>query len=100
MGGLPVPDRATLMQLGSGIAALQAAFVAQARPDAESRKLIRWETARRWAAIGRAALRSGAVTLPDVMTARPPHLGLGYAGIETLLWSGAIGAVRRVRRAA
>ncbi|USU10155.1 glycosyltransferase [Sphingomonadaceae bacterium OTU29MARTA1] len=95
MGGEPVPDRATLMRLGNGIATLQAAFIAQARPDAESSKLIRWETARRWARIGRAGLRSGAVSLGDVIAARPPHLGLGYAGIETLLWCGAIGAVRR-----
>lgn len=97
MGGEPVPDRATLMRLGSGIAALQTAFLAQERPDAESSKLIRWETARRWARIGRAGLRSGTVGLGDVLAARPPHLGLGYAGIETLLWCGAIGAMRRMR---
>ncbi len=100
MGGEPVPDRSTLVRLGSGIAALQAAFLEQTRPDAESRKLIRWETARRWAKIGRAGLRSGSVGIGDVLAARPPHLGLGYAGLETLLWSGAIGAVRRIRRAA
>ncbi len=100
MGGEPVPDRATLVALGAGIAALQAAFLDRARPDAESRKLIRWETARRWAKIGRAGLRSGSVGIGDVLAARPPHLGLGYAGLETLLWSGAIGAVRRIRRAA
>jgi GT2 family glycosyltransferase len=100
MAGEPVPDRATLMQLGEGIARLQAAFLARETPDAESRKLIRWETARRWRAIGRAGLRSGSVTLADVLAARPPHLGLGYAGVEALLWSGAIGAVRRLRRRA
>ncbi len=100
MGGEPVPDRATLIRLGDGIAALQAAFLQQVRPDAESSKLIRWETARRWARIGRAGLRSGNVGVRDVLAARPPHLGLGYAGIETLLWCGAIGAVRRMRRAA
>ena len=99
MGGEPVPDRTTLIGLGNGIATLQAAFIAQHRPDAESRKLIRWETARRWARIGRAGLRSGAVGIGDVLAARPPHLGLGYAGIETLLWCGAIGAGRRLRRA-
>uniref|UniRef100_UPI0010F9AAE1 glycosyltransferase family 2 protein n=1 Tax=Sphingomonas sp. 2SG TaxID=2502201 RepID=UPI0010F9AAE1 len=91
MGGVPVPDRATLQRLGAGIATLQAAFLAQERPDAESRKLIRWETARRWARIGRAGLRSGAVRLRDVLAARPAHLGLGYAGGETLLWSAAVG---------
>ncbi|RZL57183.1 MAG: glycosyltransferase [Sphingomonas sp.] len=97
MGGVPVPDRATLQRLGAGIATLQAAFLAQERPDAESRKLIRWETARRWARIGRAGLRSGSVRLRDVLAARPAHLGLGYAGVETLLWSAAVGAVRRRR---
>ena len=95
MAGMPVPDRATLRRLGTGIAALQAVFLERERPDAESRKLIRWETARRWARIGRAGLRSGSVELSDVLAARPPHLGLGYAGIETLLWSATIGAIRR-----
>ncbi|NYD88853.1 glycosyltransferase family 2 protein [Sphingomonas melonis] len=98
MGGVPVPDRATLQRLGAGIATLQAAFLAQERPDTESRKLIRWETARRWARIGRTGLRSGSVGLADVLAARPAHLGLGYAGVETLAWSAAVGAVRRLRR--
>lgn len=97
MGGLPVPDRATLLRLGHGIATLQAAFLAEAQPDRESRRLIRWETARRWARIGRAALRSGSVGLGDVLAARPPHLGLGYAGLETLLWCRAIGIVRQLQ---
>jgi hypothetical protein len=100
MGGVPVPDRAALVALGTGIAALQAAFLARERPDRESARLIRWETARRWARIGRAGLRSGSVGLADVVAARPPHLGLGYAGLESLLWSGAVGAVRRRRRVA
>lgn len=100
MGGAPVPDRASLLRLGRGIATLQHAFLERERPDRESARLIRWETARRWARIGRAGLRSGSVGLADVVAARPPHLGLGYAGVETLLWSGAIGAVRRLRRAA
>jgi hypothetical protein len=94
----PVPDRATLMRRGAAITTLQAAFVAAERPDAESLRLIRWETARRWRAIGRAGLRSGTISVADVLAARPAHLGLGYAGVETLLWSGAIGAVRRWRQ--
>lgn len=98
MGGLAVPDRATLIRLGQGIATLQAAFLREARPDRESARLIRWETARRWARIGRAGLRSGNVGIADVLAARPPHLGLGYAGLETLLWDGAIGAVRGWQR--
>lgn len=98
MGGQPVPDRATLMRLGAGIAALQAAFLAEAQPDRDGERLIRWETARRWARIGRAGLRSGSVGVGDVLAARPPHLGLGYAGLETLAWDGAVGAARRWQR--
>ena len=68
------------------------------RRRARDRKLIRWETARRWGTIGRTALRSGNVMLADVIRARPPHLGLGYAGLDTLLPAAAIGGIRRARQ--
>ncbi len=95
MGRAPVHDRATLWRLGDAIATLQAAFVARHAPDAADLRLIRWETALRWARIGRAALRTGNVRLRDVMAIRPDHLGLGYAGIDALLWSATVGWVRR-----
>lgn len=98
MGRRPVPDAATLNALGGAIARLQAAFVTRHRPEAEDRKLIRWETAHRWGRIGRTALRAGTVTLADVIRARPPHLGLGYAGFDTLLPAALIGTVRRTRQ--
>ena len=98
MGGLPVADGATFRRLGRAIAGLQAAFVAEVAPSDESLTLIRWETARRWRQLARAALRSGRVTLGDVLSARPPHLGLGYAGLDDLLRWRAIGAVRQLRR--
>ena len=91
----PVPDRATLAMLGDAIATLQAAYLTSHRCDAADRRLIRWETARRWARIGRASLRAGTLGIRDVLAVRPDHLGLGYAGIDTLLWSGMIGGVRR-----
>ena len=91
----PVPDRATLAMLGDAIGTLQAAFLATHACDAADRLLIRWETARRWARIGRTSLRSGTVGLRDVLAVRPDHLGLGYAGIDALLWSGMVGGVRR-----
>ena len=81
MGQQPVPDRLTLERVGSALVALQDRFLAQHRPDRESRSLIRWETARRWARIGRAGLRTGTLRLGDAAAVRPPHLGLGYAGI-------------------
>ncbi|WP_343525983.1 glycosyltransferase [Sphingomonas sp.] len=96
MGGEPVPDGATLRRLGEAIAGLQSVFMAQAEPDAESARLIRWETARRWRDLARIALRSGTVDLGDVLTSRPPHMGLGYAGIDELLRWRAIGAARRL----
>lgn len=95
MGRLPVPDRATLVALGAAIATLQTAFLEMHACDAADRRLIRWETALRWARIGRAALRTGNVTLRDVLAVRPDHLGLGYAGIDALLWSALVGGVRR-----
>lgn len=90
----PVPDRATLALLGDTLIALQAAFVAEQAPSRDDRKLIRWETARLWARIGRAGLRSGRLSLADAVTVRPDHLGLGYAGAESLLMSAAIGRLR------
>ena len=99
MGGEPVPDRTTLIRLGSAIGALQRHFVSSHSLTADDLRLIRWETAARWARIGRAGLRAGTLTVSDVLAARPDHLGLGYAGLDALLWSGAIGGVRRVRAA-
>lgn len=98
MRGDAVPDRATLIALGAALATLQRTFLATRRPDAESRRLIKWETARRWAGIGRAGLRAGTLTLADVMAVRPDHLGLGHAGLDDLVWSRTIGGARGLRR--
>ncbi len=98
MARLPVPDRATLAELGALIGRLQAHHLDAHDPDPQTRALIRWETSRRWARIGRAALRSGALTLADVLAVRPPHLGLGHAGLETLMVSGLVGGGRRLAR--
>ena len=95
MGRDPVPDRATLAELGALLGTLQAAFVSDERPDAATRRLIRWETAQRWSRVGRTGLRAGTLTLADVLAVRPPHLGLGYAGIDLLAIAGAVGAGRR-----
>ena len=98
MGQQPVPDRATLERVGEILVRLQDDFLAVRRPDPESRSLIRWETARRWARIGRAGLRSGKLRLGDATGVRPEHLGLGYAGIEELILSRLVGGVRAVQR--
>ena len=100
MGGLPVPDRATFAELGALLGRLQAEYFDSARPDAEMRRLVRWETARRWARIGRAGLRAGTLGMRDVLTVRPAHLGLGYAGPEALAMAGLIGGGRRLTRSA
>ena len=99
MGGDPVPDRATLATLGEAIGAIQARFLAEHAVSADDLALIRWETAQRWARIGRAGLRAGTVGLADVLAVRPEHLGLGYAGLHDLVMAGAIGATRRSRLA-
>ena len=98
MGKEAVPDRATLIQLADALATLQARFVDICAPDAPSLRLIRWETAQRWGAICRVGLRTGTIGLADVVAARRPHLGLGYASPAGLLSSATIGGVRRVRQ--
>ncbi len=98
MAQQPVPDRATLHQLGRVLTTLQTHHLATHAVTRDDRRLIRWETARRWARIGRAGLRTGALGLGDAMSARPAHLGLGYAGVDQLLWSSLIGGARRMGR--
>lgn len=95
----PVPDRARLALLGDSIARLQDDFIARNRPDDEDIRLIRWETARLWARIGRAGLRSGSIDLSDAIAVRPDHMGLGYARLDELALSRLVGGVRRARRA-
>lgn len=92
----PVPDRATLAMLGDVIARALDHYLATRSVDAEDQRLIRWETARRWARVGRAGLRTGALTLADLAAVRPP--GLGRADVEPLLFSRAVGAARRLLR--
>ena len=99
MGGEPVPDRATLAELGALFGTLQAAYLADVTPDRDTRRLVRWETARRWARLGQAGLRAGTLTLGDVLAVRPAHLGLGYAGADTLAMAGLVGGGRRAGRA-
>ena len=98
MSQLPVPDGATLRALGDALTRLQAHFFAQHDVDREDRKLIRWETARRWGHTSRCALRSGTIGLADAMRARPDHLGLGHTGFEDLVVSRLIGSARAAKR--
>lgn len=95
----PVPDRETLARLGAVLRRLQDAHFAAHPMSRDDHKLIRWETARRWAGVVRASLRTGTITLADAVAVRPDHLGLGHAGIDELLWSRLIGAVRSKRAA-
>ena len=96
--GEPVNSRVELQLLGDAISALLQDFIATHRPDRDSRRLIKWETARRWSNVSRAALRSGTLSFADTVAVRPAHLGLGYAGPEELLASGLIGGMRAARR--
>lgn len=99
MGGEPVADRATLGRLGEVIGTLQSRFLAAAPVEAADLELIRWETAQRWGRIGRAALRAGTLSLADILSVRPAHLGLGHAQLHRLLIDGAVGGARRFRKA-
>ncbi len=97
VAGDAVPDRATLHRLGSTIALLQASYLSDAQPDDESRRLIKWETARLWWRIVRHAVRSGTVRARDAFAVRPDHLGLGHAPLDDLLVSGIVGTARAAR---
>jgi len=98
MGQQPVPDRATFQRLGEALIRLQEDFLKTHAPDPDSLNLIRWETARRWARIGRIGLRTGQLDLGDAIAVRPDHLGLGYAGIDNLIMSRLVGGARAVQR--
>lgn len=98
MGQRPVPDRASFERLGEALIRLQEDFLATHKPDPTSLNLIRWETARRWARIGRIGLRTGQLDLVDAVAVRPDHLGLGYAGIDDLVMSRLVGGARSLQR--
>src|SRR3546814_2715489 len=80
--------------LGQTIRSLQESFIAERGAHADDLALIRWETARLWGRIGRAALRSGAIGIGDAIAARPDHLGLGYARADEIVLSRLIGGAR------
>lgn len=94
----PVPDHTVLARLGEYLGRLQNAFLAEKAWSDHDIRLIRWTTARRWAGISRASLRAGSITLLEALRVRPPHLGLGHAGLEELAWSRLIGHANRLRR--
>ena len=98
MRAVPVHDRATFERLGRTIGALQAHFVATRAVDAESLRMIRWESALRWGRVVRAGLKAGTIGLMAAMAVRPDHLGLGYSSMEELLGSRMIGGARAVVR--
>jgi len=90
-----VPDRGTLVVLARALQAIESDFFATNACDADDQRLISQDTARRWRDIGRAGLRSGTLSVTDVLSVRPRRLGRGYRGAGALLWSGMIGRVRR-----
>jgi hypothetical protein len=98
MRAVPVPDRATLERLGHTIGALQAHFLATRDVDAESVRMIRWESALRWGRVVRAGLKAGTIGLMAAMAVRPDHLGMGYSSMEELVGSRLIGGAKTAIR--
>lgn len=94
----PVAGRTELAALGRVLGEAQAAYLRANPHSRDDRRLIRWETARRWARVARAGLRAGTLGVADVLAVRPDHLGLGYAGLDGLLWSGLVGGTKRAAR--
>jgi glycosyltransferase involved in cell wall biosynthesis len=98
MRAVPVPDRETLERLGHTIGALQAHFIATREVDADSLRMIRWESALRWGRVVRTGLKAGTIGLMAAMAVRPDHLGLGYSSMEELVGSRLIGGARTAVR--
>ncbi len=94
----PVTNGDTLRQVGDALALLLGAYIEKVNPKADDRALIRWETARLWGRIGQTALRSGAVGIAAALANRPDHLGLGYAGIDSLMAGRLIGSLRNLTK--
>ena len=94
MQGTPVPDAATLEQLGQVIGEMQATFLARRATDDESLAMIRWETALRWGRVIRTALKAGTIGLAAAIAVRPDHLGMGYSTLDELLGARLIGGAR------
>lgn len=92
MHGAPVADRATLARLGGTIMALKTDHLARSGVSNTDRRLIEWETGRRWADTVRIALAAGTIGMTDALAARAvlPHLGM-----EGLAWARLVGGVRR-----
>jgi len=98
MRAVPVYDRATFERLGHTIGALQAHFIATREVDADSLRMIRWESALRWGRVVRTGLKAGTIGLMAAMAVRPDHLGLGYSSMEELVGSRLIGGARTAVR--
>jgi len=98
MRAVPVPDRATLERLGDTIGALQAHFIATRDVDADSLRMIRWESALRWGRVVRAIILIVPMGLMAAMAVRPDHLGMGYSSMEELLGSRLVGGARTAIR--
>lgn len=98
MRAVPVHDRATLERLGHTIGALQAHFIATRDVDADSLRMIRWESALRWGRVVRTGLKAGTIGLMAAMAVRPDHLGMGYSSMEELLGSRLVGGARTAIR--
>ena len=99
MAGDPVPDRATLRELGGIIKAAQQAFIAERNVAGDDLAMIRWETAKLWGRVARANLRAGAIGIGDAVASRFDHMGLGYSRADEIVLSRLIGGARGMRKA-
>lgn len=98
MRAVPVYDRETFERLGRTIGALQAHFLATREVDADSLRMIRWESALRWGRVVRAGLKAGTIGLMAAMAVRPDHLGLGYSSMEELVGARLVGGAKTAIR--
>lgn len=92
MHGEPVPDAATMRQLGTMLEMARRHHVAVTSPSEDDAALIARETRRRWAGVVRAGLRAGTIGVRDALAAGPI---LPAARIDQMAWNRMVGRVRR-----
>ena len=92
--GNPVSDAASLARLAGIVARVHEDFLATRRPDAGAQEAIMAEYARAWWRVAQASVRSGQLSLPSAVSARPEGLALTPRAVVRTGTSAVIGTYR------
>ncbi len=96
--GNPLPDLIGLVRLAGIVARVHEHFLATRAPDAADREAILTEYARAWWRVANASVRSGQLSLPGAVAARPEALPVTPASVVRSGTSAVIGTYRALAR--